>query len=87
MPLLLILSGWTEGLSAEQLGRVAGAACYGTPTLMTVTQSLRTNLAALRKNRSSANLPIPMTSFDDFKKFIGFPEMERIQNEYMPPVQ
>lgn len=87
VPLLLILTGWTEGLSAEQLGRVAGAACYGTPTLMTVTQSLRTNLAALRKNRSSANLPIPMTSFDDFKKFIGFPEMERIQNEYMPPVQ
>jgi hypothetical protein len=51
---------------------------------MTVTESLRRNLTALRETKSSHNLPLPQTSLSDFKKFIGFPEIERLQGLYLP---
>jgi hypothetical protein len=56
------------------------------PTLLTVTEALRTNLGALRKKGRSSELPLPMTPFEEFKKFIGFPEMEAHQREFMPAV-
>ena len=51
---------------------------------MTVTEALRRNLTALRETKSSKNLPVPQTSLADFKKFIGFPEIERYQDLYLP---
>lgn len=87
VPLLHMLAGWSEKLTQEELDGVVGVGCFGMPTLFTVVESLRTNLGALRRSRSSSNLPLPMTNFEDFRKFIGFPEMEIQQREFIPAVR
>ena len=84
VPLLHMLTGWSEKLTPDQLDGVVGVGCFGMPTLFTVAQSLRTNLAALRRTHSSSALPLPMTTFADFKEFIGFPEVEKLQHRFIP---
>jgi hypothetical protein len=49
---------------------------------MTVTSAMRANLAKLVADRHARNLPLPQTSMDQFKKLIGFDEIERTQREY-----
>jgi hypothetical protein len=48
-----------------------------------VTHSLRQNFAALHQQHSSQHLPLPVTGMDDFKKFIGFAEVEALQNQFL----
>lgn len=84
VPIKLHLMGWVEKLSVEEIRQVSNCAGWAWPTVMTVTESLRRNLSALREAKSADNLPVPQTSLQDFKKFIGFPEVERLQDLYLP---
>jgi 2-methylisocitrate lyase-like PEP mutase family enzyme len=84
VPIKLHLMGWVEKLSDAQIRQVSNCVGWAWPTLMTVTESLRCNLSALRESRSAENLPLKQTSLGDFKKFIGFPEIERLQSLYLP---
>ncbi|MDH3740879.1 MAG: isocitrate lyase/PEP mutase family protein [Hyphomicrobiales bacterium] len=83
-PLSLQILGWLEtDLSREQIEEVAGLAVYPLVTLMTATEAMRQNLAALMKDRSTAMLPQPVTSMGNFKKFIGFEEIEHLQSKFL----
>jgi methylisocitrate lyase len=84
-PLSLQVLGWLEtGLSPEQIGAVAGLATFPLVGLMTMAQALRENFAALAGRRTTADLPRPRMASDDFTKFIGFPEIEALQQRFMP---
>jgi methylisocitrate lyase len=81
--LSLQILGWLErDLSPADIESVAGLAVFPLVPLMTVTSAIRANLAKLAADRHARNLPLPQTSMDQFKKLIGFDDIERIQREY-----
>ena len=81
--LSLQILGWLErDLSPADIESVAGLAVFPLVPLMTVTSAIRANLAKLVADRHARNLPLPQTSMDQFKKLIGFDDIERIQREY-----
>ncbi|MCC5857832.1 MAG: isocitrate lyase/PEP mutase family protein [Ectothiorhodospiraceae bacterium] len=84
-PLSLQLMRWLEtDLSPEEIESVAGIAHFPLVTLMSATQAIRENLRAVRRARSTQlDLPAPMSDVSAFKDFIGFPDIERLQNEFM----
>lgn len=87
VPLALHLMGWTEELTPTQIRSVAACAGWVFPTLLTVTEALRRNLLALNRDKSSRSLPQPLTALADFKKLIGFPELEKLQADFIPPAR
>jgi 2-methylisocitrate lyase-like PEP mutase family enzyme len=84
VPLQLHLMGWVEDLTPQQIRAVAGCAGFGFATLLTVTEALRRNLSAIQRTKSTKSLPVETTALLDFKTFIGFPEIEAMQREYIP---
>lgn len=84
VPLSLQLLGWLEkDLSPADIESVAGLAVYPLVGLMTVTHSLRQNFAALQQQHSTQHLPLPVTAMNDFKQFIGFAQVESLQNQFL----
>lgn len=84
VPLSLQVLGWLEkDLSPEEIESVAGMATFALVPLMTVAAALQENLAQLRKDRSSKNLPRPRMAHDPFVDFIGFGEIEKLQLKYL----
>ena len=83
-PLKLIMSGWVEDLSVDQIKEVSSCAGWALTALLTATEAVRRNLGALREMRDSRSLPMPMTDMAGFKKFIGFPELEELQQRFIP---
>lgn len=83
-PLSLQILGWLEtDLTQEDLASVCGMATYPLVALMSATAALRANLAALWQAKSTANLPFPVTSMGEFKKLIGFGEIETLQSQFL----
>jgi 2-methylisocitrate lyase-like PEP mutase family enzyme len=81
--LSLQILGWLErDLTPADIESVAGLAVFPLVPLMTVTSAMRANLAQLAANRHARALPLPQTTMDEFKKLIGFGEIERIQRDY-----
>lgn len=84
VPLSLQILGWLESdLSADQIREVAGLACYPLVGLMSAAKSLQENYAGLVRDLSSANLPHPKMSMDEFRQFIGFEEIEKEQERFL----
>lgn len=82
-PLSLQILGWLErDLSPEQIATVAGLAVFPLVPLMTMTAAVRENLAELAAKRHARSLPHAQATMDEFKKIIGFTEIERTQNHY-----
>lgn len=82
--LSLQILGWLEtGLTPNQIEDVAALAVYPLVPLMTITAAVRENLERLIADKSTANLPHPVTSMADFKTFIGFDETEQLQNQFL----
>ena len=82
-PLSLQILGWLEKeLTAAQIEQVAGLAVFPLVPLMTITQALQANLAQVAANKHARGLPLPQTSMEEFKKIIGFGEIERTQNRF-----
>ncbi len=85
-PLSLQILGWLEKeLTPAQIESVAGLAVFPLVPLMTLTHALRANLAVLVANRHARNLPLPQASMDEFKRLIGFSEIEQTQARYELP--
>ena len=84
-PLSLQVMRWLEtDLSREDLAGIAGIAHFPLVGLLTMTQALRQNYAALRAACGTMDgLPLPMMPLAEFKQFIGYPEIERLQAEFM----
>lgn len=76
---------WLEtDLSRDELAGIAGIAHFPLVGLLTMTQALRQNYQALRSACGTrSGLPVGMTSLKDFKNLIGYPEIERLQAEFM----
>ena len=82
-PLSLQILGWLEQeLTPAQIESVAGLAVFPLVPLMTVTAAMQSNLAQVAANKHARGLPLPQTSMDDFKKLIGFGEIEKVQNRF-----
>ncbi|UUZ62907.1 isocitrate lyase/PEP mutase family protein [Polaromonas sp. P1-6] len=88
VPLSLQLLAWLESdLDRKQIEEVAALATYPLVALMSATQAMRANLAALAAAKSSKALPQPVTGLHDFNDFIGFPRIDALQREYMSNAQ
>ncbi|WP_050928306.1 isocitrate lyase/PEP mutase family protein [Aestuariivita boseongensis] len=84
VPLSLQILGWLEkDLTQEQLSEVAGLACYPLVGLMTVAQAMQDNFARLMADKHTHDLPHKQMSMADFKKFIGFEEIEDQQAQFL----
>ena len=82
-PLSLQILGWLEAeLTPAQIESVAGLAVFPLVPLMTITSAMQSSLAQLRADKYARGLPLPQTSMADFKKLIGFDEIEKIQNRF-----
>jgi methylisocitrate lyase len=87
VPLSISVLGWIEReLSPAQIETLGGIATYPLAPLLTATAALRSNLAALHQTRSSRGLPIAPTPEGEFKRFIGFEDVERLEREFLQPV-
>jgi 2-methylisocitrate lyase-like PEP mutase family enzyme len=86
VPLSLQLLGWLErDLSPKEVEEVAGMATFALVPLMTAAQALQENLKALAASHSSKNLPRPVMAHDPFIDFIGFAEIDRLQQRFLRP--
>ena len=84
VPLSLQMLGWLEkDLSPDEVAEVAGMATFALVPLMTAVQALRDNLSALARTKTSRDLPNPVTPHGEFLDFIGFPEIEELQMQYL----
>lgn len=79
-PLSLQILGWLETeMSCEQVESVAGLAVYPLVGLLSAAVALQRNYRALWQERSTRGLPLTPMSMNDFRHFIGFPEVEALQ--------
>jgi 2-methylisocitrate lyase-like PEP mutase family enzyme len=84
VPLSLQILGWLEtDLSPTEIEEVAGLAVFPLVALMTATEAMRRNLAALRETYTTAALPQPVTSMGEFKQLIGFAQAEAAQERFL----
>lgn len=83
-PLSLQILGWLESdLNKAEIESVAGLACYPLVSLMSATEAMRQNFARLVADKSTKDLPQPVTSMADFKAFIGFADIEELQKKHL----
>ena len=84
VPLSLQILGWLEkDLSPDEIESVAGMATFALVPLMSAAAALQENLAQLRRDRTSRNLPRPRMAHEPFVDFIGFGEIEQLQLKYL----
>lgn len=84
VPLSLQMLGWLENdLSPAEVSEVAGLATFALVPIMTATQALRENLAALAQTKRANSLPRPVVPHSEFIDFIGFPQIEELQMKYL----
>ena len=62
---------------------VAGIATFPLVPLMTAAAALQENLKVLAQAKSSKGLPRPVMSHDPFIEFIGFGEIDRLQQQFL----
>jgi len=84
-PLSLQILGWLEtDLQPAEIEEVAGLAVFPLVGLFTATAALKQNFEALWQKRTTrGGLPVPMTDMPNFKKFVGFAEIESLQARFL----
>jgi methylisocitrate lyase len=84
-PLSLQILGWLEtDLQPAEIEEVAGLAVFPLVGLFTATAALKQNFEALWQRRTTrGGMPVPMTDMSNFKKFIGFAEVESLQARFL----
>jgi 2-methylisocitrate lyase-like PEP mutase family enzyme len=84
VPLSLQLLAWLEkDLDRKQVEQVAAVATYPLVALMSAAQAMRANLGTLMAEKSTKNLPQPVTPMHEFNDFIGFPRIDALQRQFM----
>ena len=81
LSLQLMEGTWMACLTRSQIESVAGMATYPIVALLSVVHALRSNLQTLaeRRGQPMGELPCPRTSMSEFKKVIGWHELEHLQ--------
>lgn len=82
LSLQLMDGNWIGELSREQVESVAGFATYPLVPMMSAIAAIQTNLKALHASRTISACPMPQTPMKDFKQFIGFEAVEKLQEHY-----
>ncbi|WPZ26335.1 isocitrate lyase/PEP mutase family protein [Sulfitobacter pontiacus] len=88
VPLSLQIMRWLEtDLSGDEIESVAGIAHFPLVSLLSATRAMENSLSRVREARTTRALDErDQTSLTDFKHFIGFPEVERMQEEFMKDI-
>ncbi|APE45258.1 carboxyvinyl-carboxyphosphonate phosphorylmutase [Sulfitobacter alexandrii] len=88
VPLSLQIMRWLESdLSGDEIESVAGIAHFPLVSLLSATRAMESALTRVRNARTTRALDQgDQTSLNDFKHFIGFPEVERLQEEFMKDI-
>ena len=85
-PLAISVLGAIErNLSTAEIEALGGIATFPLTPLLTAAQALRANLAAMRVSRRPSGLPVPTMPEADFKRLIGFEEIEALERRFLPP--
>ncbi|WP_108721634.1 isocitrate lyase/PEP mutase family protein [Neptunicoccus sediminis] len=87
-PLSLQIMRWLESeLTGDEIESVAGIAHFPLVTLLSATRAMESSLNRVREARTTRILnETDQMSLPDFKKFIGFEEVERLQEEFMKDI-
>lgn len=84
-PLAISVVGWlAREIEPADLMSLGGIVTWPFVPLLTTTAALRANLAALKETSRATDLPVAMTGEADFKAFIGFGEVERLERQFLP---
>ncbi|KAJ30974.1 oxaloacetate decarboxylase [Sulfitobacter pontiacus] len=88
VPLSLQIMRWLEtDLSGDEIESIAGIAHFPLVSLLSATRAMENSLSRVREARTTRALDErDQTSLTDFKHFIGFPEVERMQEEFMKDI-
>jgi len=89
VPLSLQIMRWLESdLSGDEIESVAGIAHFPLVSLLSATRAMENSLTKVRNARTTRVLEqTDQTSLSDFKQFIGFSEVERLQEEFMKDIE
>jgi methylisocitrate lyase len=83
-PLSLQIMGWlAKDFAPDDIEQVAGFAVHPLVGLLTATHALQQNFKTLLADRSGAALPQGMADIGDFKKVIGFGQLEELQSQFL----
>ena len=74
--------GWLESLIPEQVEEVAVLATFGVAPVLTGAQALLENMSTLARTHCVGGLPRPMATAAAFGQFIGFAEIDAINERY-----
>ncbi|GAA6202891.1 hypothetical protein NBRC116599_41170 [Aquicoccus sp. SU-CL01552] len=85
VPLSLQIMRWLEtDLTGDEIESVAGIAHFPLVSLLSATRAMESALTRVREARTTRALDATdQTSLAEFKDFIGFPEVMRLQQEFM----
>lgn len=76
--------GWIENLPATTLRELASVCVFPLVPLMTAVEAMRSNLAVLRSDLSTANLPNLRADHQALSRFLGSDRILELQQQYLP---
>jgi 2-methylisocitrate lyase-like PEP mutase family enzyme len=88
VPLSLQIMRWLESdLTGDEIESVAGIAHFPLVSLLSATRAMETALGKVRTARTTRVLEDrEQTSLTEFKHFIGFAQVEKLQEEFMKDI-
>lgn len=83
-PLAISVLGAIErNLTRADIESLGGIATFPLVPLLTAAEAVRRNLASIRQTLRADALPVPTMPEQEFKRFIGFDEVERLEREFL----
>lgn len=85
VPLALSMIGWMEkDMTHADFEAIGGIVTFPLTTLLTAANALKQNLAEIKRTLHVRQLPIEPMPETEFKKMIGFDEIERLERAFLP---
>jgi methylisocitrate lyase len=78
-----VLGAIEKNLQRADIESLGGIATFPLVPLLTAAEAVRRNLAAMRQTMRADRLPVPAMPEKEFKRFIGFDEVERLEREFL----
>jgi len=78
-----VLGAIEKNLSRADIESLGGIATFPLVPLLTAAEAVRRNLAAIKQTMRADALPVPTMPEKEFKRFIGFDEVERLEREFL----